>query len=140
MNQQKNKTNNSFIRALLFVPIMGLILLISAFTQANHNLSNELQLLRQQSAIDTIPSKKELENEKFQFQLRNTLNEINRKSPLIILIEGKKERTVNEKYMRSIDPENIERVDVFKGEKATKKYGRRGKYGVVVIVMKKKKL
>ena len=76
---------------------------------------------------------------RFQFQLRNTLNEINRKAPLFILKEGGKERTVKESYMRGINPKNIESVNVLKGEAATKKYGKRGKYGGVVIVLKKKK-
>lgn len=138
MNQQKNSSKKSFMRALLFIPVMGLILLASAFTEANNNLSMELQLLRQNAVQDTIPAKKEVKNEDFQFSLRKAYKSLDRTKPLFIVVEGKKERTVQESYMRKIDPKTIESINVIKGEAALKKYGKRGKNGVVVIFMKKK--
>jgi len=138
MNQQKNNSKNGFTKALLFIPIMGLILLVSAFTQANHNLSTELQLLRQNTVQDTVPKTKELKNDGFRFELRDAYRSMNRTTPLFILKEGKKERTITESYMRKLNVENIKSVNVFKGEAAAKKYGKRGKNGVVIIEMKKK--
>jgi len=139
MNQQKITSKRGFVKALLFVPLMGAILLVSGFSQANHNLSNELQFLNQQQSRDTVPTQKELEDEQFQLKLRKAYEDDRSKlKPLFILIEGKKERTIKDSYMRGIDPKNIETVHVLKGEAAMKKYGKKGKNGVVIIVLKEK--
>ena len=140
MNQQKNTSKRGLVKALLFIPLMAAILLVSGFTQANHNLSNELQFLNQERSRDTVPTQKELDNEKFQFKLRKAYEDNRSKlKPLFILVEGKKERTIKDSYMRGIDPKNIETVHVLKGEAAKKKYGKKGKNGVVIIVLKQKK-
>lgn len=55
-----------------------------------------------------------------------------KKTPLLI-VDGE----VYEKEMNSIDPNQIESIDVLKGPKQTEKYGEKGKYGVILITMKK---
>ncbi len=55
------------------------------------------------------------------------------KNPLYI-IDGK-EATVEES--KAIDPNLIESIDVFKDKTALKKYGEKGKNGVIVITLKK---
>jgi len=57
------------------------------------------------------------------------------KEPLIIK-DGKE---ISQKDMEDLDSEDIEKVEVLKGESATKKYGDKGKDGVVIITSKKKK-
>jgi hypothetical protein len=57
------------------------------------------------------------------------------KDPLII-IDGKE---VKNKKMKDIDPDTIASVSVLKGESAEKKYGKKGKDGVIEITTKKKK-
>lgn len=137
MNKKKNTSKKGWIKALLLIPLMGVILLVSGFTQANYNLSNELQFLNQEQRKDTVPTQKELDDEKFQMKLRKAYeDDRNRSKPLIIVKEGKKERTVKDSYMRGIDPDKIETVHVLKGEAARKKYGKKGKNGVVIIVLK----
>ncbi len=54
--------------------------------------------------------------------------------PLIIL-DGKE---ISQKEMDDLDSDNIETIEVLKGESATKKYGKKAKDGVVVITSKKK--
>ncbi len=41
--------------------------------------------------------------------------------------------------MESISPEEIESINVLKGENAIKKYGEKGKDGVIIINTKKQK-
>ena len=139
MNQEKTKTKKSYARALVFLPVMGAILLLSAFTEANHNLSKEIKLLQQRSTQDTIPTKKELENEKFQFQIRNNAKTKTGLEPIYILREGITEKEITFKYMKKINTYNIASVNVLKGKSAEKKYGKKGKNGVVIIELKKKK-
>lgn len=56
--------------------------------------------------------------------------------PLFVLINQFGEREVNTGAFESLDPDNIESVTVLKGDKATTKYGERGKNGVIVVVLK----
>ena len=55
-------------------------------------------------------------------------------SPLLI-VDGK----INEDFntVNSIDPDNIESVNVLKGGQALKKYGEKGRNGVIEITLKK---
>ena len=55
------------------------------------------------------------------------------KDPLYV-VDGK---IVNKKKMIDVNPNNIESVNVLKGEAAKELYGRKGKNGVVVIKTKK---
>lgn len=57
------------------------------------------------------------------------------KEPLVIL-DGEE---ITRKEMEKMDSNNIEKVEVLKGESATKKYGDKGKDGVILITSKKKK-
>jgi len=57
------------------------------------------------------------------------------KAPLMIL-DGKEVKEGFE--MDSLSPDDIESVSVIKGDKAIEEYGEKGRYGVVVIQMKKK--
>lgn len=55
------------------------------------------------------------------------------KKPLFV-IDGKNSK---EKDMKKLEPSDIESINVLKGEMATKKYGKKGKNGVVEITTKK---
>ena len=52
----------------------------------------------------------------------------------LMIVDGKEMKEGN---IEDIDPETIENINVFKGEKATEKYGEKGKNGVVIITTKK---
>lgn len=54
--------------------------------------------------------------------------------PALIIIDGKESTKA---VMATINPEKIENVKVLKGEMATKKYGEKGKDGVIEISLKK---
>ncbi|MFY0632023.1 MAG: hypothetical protein JXR05_16815 [Flavobacteriaceae bacterium] len=158
MNKEKIKTKRSYVRAFMFFPIMGLILVFSAFLEANNNLSEEIFLLKQNvnSKVDTIPTKKEWEKDKepkFTMTGKDSKAKVvvewvkdskwvkdkkANKQPLFILIEGGKEKIIFSSDMEKIVLENIESVQVIKDKAATQKYGEKGKYGVVVIKMKRK--
>jgi TonB family protein len=56
--------------------------------------------------------------------------------PLFIIIDGIKVREVSDAKMANIQPENIKTMSVLKGEEAIKKYGNKGKNGVIEITMK----
>jgi outer membrane receptor for ferrienterochelin and colicin len=57
------------------------------------------------------------------------------KDPLYI-VDGKE---ISRDDMKDILPDDIEKVEVLKGEKATEKYGDKGENGVILIFLKKKK-
>ena len=52
----------------------------------------------------------------------------------LMIVDGKE---VEGGSIEDIDPENIETVNVYKGDKAIEEYGEKGKNGVVVIKTKK---
>jgi len=54
------------------------------------------------------------------------------KNPLYI-VDGKE---IDQDIMNSIDPNTIDKIDVLKGEHATRQYGEKGKNGVVLITLK----
>lgn len=53
----------------------------------------------------------------------------------LYLIDGKE---ISKEEMEAIDPNTIESVDVLKDESVTKKYGKKGENGVIMITTKKK--
>ena len=57
------------------------------------------------------------------------------KDPLII-VDGKE---VKNKKLKDMDPDTIKSINVLKGESVEKKYGKKGKDGVIEITLKKKK-
>jgi hypothetical protein len=59
----------------------------------------------------------------------------NEKEPLYI-VDGKE---ISREDMKDILPDDIEKIEVLKGEKATDKYGDKGKNGVILIFLKNKK-
>ena len=58
------------------------------------------------------------------------------KEPLYVILDNNGEKTVNKVYMSSLDPDNIESVNVLKGKSAKTAYGKKGKNGVIVIRLK----
>ncbi len=54
--------------------------------------------------------------------------------PPLYIIDGKE---VDSNFVKTVDPNDIDRIDVLKGETAVKKYGEKGRYGVVLITTKK---
>lgn len=56
-------------------------------------------------------------------------------APLYV-VDGK---IINENSFHKINPETIEKMKVLKGKEATSKYGAKGKNGVVIVSLKKKK-
>ena len=65
--------------------------------------------------------------------LMMSISDNNNKRPLI-LVYGKE---INADEMNKIDPSSIEGVTILKDEQAVKKYGDKGKDGVVEITLKK---
>ncbi|WP_025764407.1 M56 family metallopeptidase [Dyadobacter tibetensis] len=57
-------------------------------------------------------------------------------SPLV-LIDGKRQKARGNEAIKSIDPNDIEKVNVLKGEAATAAYGKEGAEGVIEITLKK---
>jgi hypothetical protein len=52
----------------------------------------------------------------------------------MILLDGKK---ISEEKMKKIKGDNVKSVNILSGEGATKLYGDKGRYGVIVIKSKK---
>lgn len=57
------------------------------------------------------------------------------KEPPLYIVEGKE---ITKEEMKKIDPKTIDNINVLKDESATKKYGDKGKNGVVEVNLKKK--
>ena len=51
------------------------------------------------------------------------------------MMDGKR---ISEIELKGIEPKDIEKLDVYKGEKAVMRYGEDAKDGAVVITLKKK--
>ncbi len=56
------------------------------------------------------------------------------KKPLV-MIEGKE---MNEFDLKGIDPKDVEKMEVYKGENAIMRYGEKAKDGAIVVTLKKK--
>lgn len=54
----------------------------------------------------------------------------------LFIVDGKE---LKKSKFKDLDPDNIERINVLKGESAIEKYGDKGKNGVVEVITKKKK-
>lgn len=54
----------------------------------------------------------------------------------LVIVDGK---VVKNKKLEDFDVDNVRSINVLKGESATKKYGKKGKDGVIEITLKKKK-
>jgi hypothetical protein len=65
-------------------------------------------------------------------QLKDILLKGNKPSPLLLL-DGKE---ISETQLGSVNPDNIEKMEVYKDKEAIKLYGKKGKNGVVVITTK----
>lgn len=59
-------------------------------------------------------------------------------APLYILTKGDSYEIIPSSKMKEIDPNNIESLNVLKGESAITKYGQKAKNGVIVISLKEK--
>jgi hypothetical protein len=113
----------------------------SGFLEANNNLSEEILFLKERnnSKSDTIPTKEQLENEKFQWLIRGTAKSNSDLEPLYILKNGKKEKTITSKEFSKLKQTNVKSVNVVKGKSAKKLYGKKGENGVVIVEMKTSK-
>jgi len=60
-------------------------------------------------------------------------------NPILYVIDKKGKRKVSSEEMSSINPNDIEAIEVFKGASAIKLYGEEGKKGVVIIKLKKRR-
>ena len=52
----------------------------------------------------------------------------------MMILDGKE---ISSEEFEKLDTDKIEKVEVLKGESATKKYGEKGKDGVIIITTKK---
>ncbi len=73
--------------------------------------------------------------DKSQKQKKGTLKSIATENQPIYVLEGKE---ISKEELNRIDTNEIKSINVLKGESAIKKYGEKGKNGVVEITMKKK--
>lgn len=73
------------------------------------------------------------------YTVTNTF-ELNENTPLYV-IDGEEvpQSKASKKILEALNPQDIASIEVFKGEKAIKKYGEQGKNGVIVIKTKKGK-
>lgn len=58
----------------------------------------------------------------------------------LVIIDGNKQYIRGSAVLKSLDPANIESIDIFKGEKAFQNYGSEGSDGVISIKTKSGKL
>mgnify|MGYP002381931593 CR=1 FL=1 len=96
--------------ALVF-PLLGILLVLFAYRVPESPSATSMHPADQISYPDSIPSK------------------------IVYYVDGKK---VTEKDIQSIDPSQIDQMNVLKGESAEAKYGQDGKYGAMEIILKVK--
>ena len=99
---------------------------VNVTTNANVDISNDVKPINNVPAVPNV-------NKTNQLSVSPAVPVVPKLSPLYIL-DGK---VITEEEMKRIDPNMIASVDVLKDETTTKKYGERGKNGVIVITLKK---
>ena len=134
MNTANRKSNKGYLKALLFIVFMGMILIFSSFI-IEHSSKNFLKTDKVQ--LDTIPENAlELKGvEKLIIRSDNLNNSA--LEPLYVLKEKGKDRVISVTEMRRLDKDKIKGIYVMKGNSAIKKYGDKGKNGVVIITLDK---
>jgi hypothetical protein len=82
-----------------------------------------------------------ISNKKAEFSIKDTVPQTKIKTSgadkALIIVDGV-EKGNDKKYLNSIEPSSIESISVLKGDQATKKYGSKGKEGVIEIITKTK--
>jgi len=73
---------------------------------------------------------------KIYFQVEGSAFTPNESSPLYLIKENGKTKTISQLDFSNLSPTEIQSIEVFKGEKALE-YGSKGKNGVIIITLKK---
>lgn len=138
-------TNNknprfSYIRRLIVLPLLAIVLVMFAFRskeqRANRTLSVatvmenvQTQLNKAALGLDTLIIKETAKEGNIQISMpKNSGME-----KALIIVDGKK---AAKEVLESLDPNQIQSVDILKNESATALYGEEGKNGVIVIKTK----
>ena len=98
------------------------IIIISIFFISANTIAQTLQPETQQTKDSTLHIKLDYSNATSKANV-----------PLYI-VDGKIKDVA---YVNTLDPKSIESVNVLKGDKATKKYGKKGGNGVIIVTIKK---
>jgi hypothetical protein len=114
-----NKPRYHYLRRIISLPLLAIILVLFAFRVEKQNVLNAGQPASH--ADTTVPAAAVSDSA--------PLND-----SILYILDGK---VVKASILSTLDPAKISSVNVLKNEAATKKYGERGKYGVVEITMKK---
>jgi len=102
--------------------LISSLLIVCMITQTSFAQNNETQNLKLDTKKTTVVVK---------VNPKDTSFVVKGQTPLYI-VDGKEIKNINE-----ISPNDIEKIDVLKGESATTLYGKKGAKGVVVITTKK---
>lgn len=108
-------------KALYIVPLMGLSLASTARTVTDYVVPAETAVSECDSLVKPLVIKRTDKGSK----------KLAENNPLC-LVDGKKVTDISK-----ISPESIESITVLKDEKALEKYGEEGKYGVIIVTLKK---
>ena len=112
----------SYARRILILPLLAATVLLFAFKLQKEPVLNEnLNRLQQQNTVNEVADEQQ-----------TTTDTTNKPAPLY-LVDGK-ETSPGE--AKKIDGNKIESIHVFKDTAATKKYGAKGKNGVIEITLK----
>ena len=117
------KPSFSYARRILILPLLAATVLLFAFKLQKEPVLNEnLNRLQQQNTVNEVADEQQ-----------TTTDTTNKPAPLY-LVDGKE---TSPEEAKKIDGNKIESIHVFKDTAATKKYGEKGKNGVIEIKMKK---
>lgn len=137
----KNKVNKKsrYLKAILFLPLMFLILIFSSFLETSDNVKPVK--LREQDTRDENKLKGDItfsinDNKPFIKLTRNGPEDIGI-LPLYVLKDGYDERIVSYAFFKNLNQSDIGNINIIKGDKAAEKYGENGENGVVVFDLKK---
>jgi len=125
----------------------NIIKVIAIKTDKNGNISKIIETVKVPEEIEVIDLKANSKPTKlkmsFKVDKNGDIDASNHKkgfyfntgddNPPIFVIDGK---IMKKENMKKLDPKSIKSINVLKGEKATKKYGKKGKNGVIEITTK----
>ena len=138
---QKPSVIKSFLVLILLVFVFSSFSLLSSTASP----TDEGLVIQNKEAVviqDTIPNEEVISKTKFDIHAKDDHIEIkntDQKNPPLLIVDGVKRGRYNNNIESTLHPNEIDHINVLKGDAATKTYGKDGSFGVVEIYTKGKK-
>lgn len=139
MMKQKKESGRSYLRAIVFIPMMGVLLACNSFFGISKSTNDvegfESQQKGEKILADVLRSTGYLLEENSGIAIESNGKSI-KNNPLFAVFDKDNKRILSFSLLEKLDWGTVQDVYVVKGEVALKDFGEAGKNGVVVIRLK----